>query len=667
MNLTVTARIAGGAGLVILLLALLVFNGLSGVSSINDGLVSVTEQSTPMLVEESEIVQSLLHAAAEVNFYHQMADPAGLAAISSKYQAQTKKNAEARGLLADLADDFPNIAAALSTSQKSIKSYLDIVPKSFDSHKTDLRLRNEIASKRSDFEDVADELGSMLSDFADEVSSKKIAGILNSLSSLVEEATITVTDVLAVSQRDQVQVAVNDINSLIAEFEKKFKQVSDNSSARSMDYYSDTAEAIARFEALVIGDSNILVLLQEQLDAKHLAQEQLTESGKIATQALANLKKVSNGVKDLTASIKAEANENVTSSRSLLIGFAIVAIMVAIGINFWVLRSIRNPLAEVLRVMSKVSEGDLRENVEVHSSDEIGKLSEGFNQLINQLSGMLNEITSSSQQLSAAAEETSAISSQSHENINKQKEQTDMMATAMTEMAATVDEVASSATNTSKEVNNADREAIEGQKIVKDNIDTINGLAAEIQKAAEVIDKLDQYSTNIGTVLDVIRGIADQTNLLALNAAIEAARAGEQGRGFAVVADEVRTLASKTQESTSEIQEMIERLQSGTLEAVKVMKTSTQEAQNSVTETAKAGDSLNKIADAVSVINDMSSHIANAAAEQSSVSREMHENVLSISQSADQTSQGASENLAASQEMAKLAENLQHLVGRFQF
>ena len=280
---------------------------------------------------------------------------------------------------------------------------------------------------------------------------------------------------------------------------------------------------------------------------------------------------------------------------------------------------------------------------------------------------MMTEISSSSQQLSAAAEETSAISLQSNVSIGQQKEQTDMIATAMTEMTATVDEVASSASNTLREVQNANQEASAGQQVVQDNISTINGLASEIQRAADVINKLDEYSTSIGSVLDVIRGIADQTNLLALNAAIEAARAGEQGRGFAVVADEVRTLASKTQESTSEIQEMIERLQSGTQEAVEVMKSSTQEAQNSVEETAKAGESLVKITNAVNIINDMSSHIASAADEQSAVSREMHENILSISQAADQTAQGATENLAASQDMAKLAVNLQGLVSHFKF
>ncbi|MFT6732694.1 MAG: methyl-accepting chemotaxis protein, partial [Polaribacter sp.] len=394
---------------------------------------------------------------------------------------------------------------------------------------------------------------------------------------------------------------------------------------------------------------------------------ELVESALIAEQALADLGVVSDRVNALNLSIKEDASEAVSAGRTVMIGLAIIALLAAVGINAWVLTSIRAPLAEVLNVMNKVADGDLRDKVDVHSEDEIGMLSEGINRLSTQLSGIMTEISNSSQQLSAAAEETSAISLQSNARIGQQKEQTDMIATAMTEMTATVDEVASSASNTLSEVQDANKEASSGQQIVQNNINTINGLASEIQRAAGVIDKLNEYSTNIGSVLDVIRGIADQTNLLALNAAIEAARAGEQGRGFAVVADEVRTLASKTQESTSEIQEMIERLQSGTQEAVEVMKSSTKEAQNSVTEAAKAGESLSKITRAVNIINDMSSHIASAADEQSTVSREMHENVLSISQAADQTAQGATENLAASQDMAKLAVNLQGLVGHFKF
>ncbi|PCI66270.1 MAG: hypothetical protein COB38_10315 [Gammaproteobacteria bacterium] len=667
MNLTVTARIVGGATLTIALLVILVFNGLSGVSSINDGLTRVTEESTPMLQQTSNVMTSLLKASVQVNNYHQAIESSELPSYESGFNQHQKDNTKAYKALDQYSASHENINSALNKSHKKVNDYFALVPQSFKSHQEDLSLRTQLTDKQVAFEDAADDLDSLLSDFSDEARTKSVADNLSAMSSMVTEATVTITDALAIAELSQVNLARNEITTLMQDFSKRFYQVSSNRTAKNNEYYNDTLSSVENFKSLVVGSTSILQLLETQLNTKQKAKSELLQSAQIAEQALSDLAIVSDRVNALNLSIKEEANANVTSSRALMIGLAIIAILVAAGINAWVLKSIRGPLSAVLKVMNKVADGDLRDKVDVHSDDEIGKLSEGINRLSTQLSGMMTEISSSSQQLSAAAEETSAISLQSNVSIGQQKEQTDMIATAMTEMTATVDEVASSASNTLREVQNANQEASAGQQVVQDNISTINGLASEIQRAADVINKLDEYSTSIGSVLDVIRGIADQTNLLALNAAIEAARAGEQGRGFAVVADEVRTLASKTQESTSEIQEMIERLQSGTQEAVEVMKSSTQEAQNSVEETAKAGESLVKITNAVNIINDMSSHIASAADEQSAVSREMHENILSISQAADQTAQGATENLAASQDMAKLAVNLQGLVSHFKF
>jgi len=487
------------------------------------------------------------------------------------------------------------------------------------------------------------------------------------MSNMIREATVVVTDTLLLDDIAQVRSAIKDIGALVADLDKSRATVDADNGARTNDYYSDTMKNLDRFKQLVTGDDGILQIYIKQLQTREKAKQLLAQSDEEANQALDYLNKVFQLIKHENDAIEASSQETVASSRTMLITFAVIAILAAVGLNFWVVTSIRAPLNEVLRVIDKASSGDLTDTAKIDSSDELGILAKGFNGLIDALRNMLREIGSSSQQLSSAAEQTAAISSQSADNINNQKEQTDMIATAMTEMAATVNEVANSANNTLQEVQAANLETTEGQKIVQESIAAINKLASEIEQAARVINKLDEYSTNIGAVLDVIRGIADQTNLLALNAAIEAARAGEQGRGFAVVADEVRTLASKTQESTSEIQEMIERLQSGTREAVSVMETSQQEAKNSVTKTESAGQSLARITKAVNVIHDMSTHIASAAEEQSTVTQEMHQNVEAISKVADETAMGAKENLQASQELARLAEHLQQLVMRFRF
>ncbi|WP_196140578.1 methyl-accepting chemotaxis protein [Aliikangiella sp. G2MR2-5] len=667
MNLTVTARIAGGSGLVVLLLIALSFTGLSGVSSIDEGLTAVTDRSTPMLISGSENVSTLLKATVAVNRFHQSDNTDKLAEYESRYQELMKKNQQTASALAAVAKNYPEVLASLNESNEAIQTFSGLAPQVFEKHRKDLSLGKSIESMRSAFEDVADELDSFLYDFADELGSGDTASNLQSMSNMVREATVTVTDALVLRNIDGVDSAIRDINALLEDFGNKFTSVQNDSTAQSSEFYGDTVNAIATFKKLTAGQGNLLASHRERLVARAEGEALLDQSDAAATLAQSHLNNVFSKVKSLTQSIKDDAGEKVSSSRTLLLVFAVIAILVAASVNYWVLRSVTGPLNEVLRVINQVSRGDLKEKAEVYSEDELGTLSKGFNNLIDALREMLKEIGSSSEQLSASAEQTAAISGQSNENINHQKEQTDMIATAMTEMTATVDEVANSANNTLLEVQKANSETVEGQSVVQDSISTINKLAREIESAAVVIDKLDQYSTNIGAVLDVIRGIADQTNLLALNAAIEAARAGEQGRGFAVVADEVRTLASKTQESTSEIQEMIERLQTGTREAVSVMETSRTEAQKSVEQTAKAGESLAKITQAVSVINDMSTHIASAAEEQSSVSQEMHQNVSSISEMADRTSQGASENMAASQELARLAEHMKKLVGQFKY
>jgi methyl-accepting chemotaxis protein len=367
------------------------------------------------------------------------------------------------------------------------------------------------------------------------------------------------------------------------------------------------------------------------------------------------------GANDHTAGYKKKLTITLSAIAAVLL-----VIGAAIGVTYWYMTRAFRPLNTVIASVNDIAKGNLAVRIEeATSQDETGQLQTATRQMVAELHSLISEVTGSTAQLSAAAEEMSVITEQSKRGVHQQQSEIDQIATAMNEMAATVQEVARNAAAAADAAHKADDEAKSGQRVVTQTVEAIDAVAHEVESAAEVIHKLAADSTSIGTVLDVIRGIAEQTNLLALNAAIEAARAGEQGRGFAVVADEVRTLATRTQESTQEIQKMIERLQTGAKSAVLVMEQGRSKAQVSVQQAAKAGTSLDAIANAAGSISDMNAQIASAAEEQGAVAEEINRNIVNISQIASQTANGAEQTSTASMELAKLAGRLQSLVGKF--
>ncbi|NWD21788.1 methyl-accepting chemotaxis protein [Pseudomonas yamanorum] len=367
----------------------------------------------------------------------------------------------------------------------------------------------------------------------------------------------------------------------------------------------------------------------------------------------------------LTLSQTVVRDTDTAHAKNLLLLATALALAFGILAAWAITRQIVIPLSQTLKVAERVAAGDLSHNLISERRDELGQLQRSMQSMTVGLRELIGGISDGVTQIASAAEQLSAVTEQTSAGVNSQKIETDQVATAMNEMAATVQEVARNAEEASEAAVAADQQAREGDKVVGEAIAQIERLASEVGNSTEAMGHLKRESDKIGSVLDVIKSVAQQTNLLALNAAIEAARAGEAGRGFAVVADEVRSLAQRTQKSTEEIEELIVGLQSGTQQVATIMDNSRNLTDSSVELTRRAGNALENITRTVSTIQAMNQQIATAAEQQSAVAEEINRSVLNVRDVSEQTSAASEETAASSAELARLGIYLQTLVGRF--
>ncbi|MBA2924665.1 methyl-accepting chemotaxis protein [Pseudomonas sp. P7] len=360
-----------------------------------------------------------------------------------------------------------------------------------------------------------------------------------------------------------------------------------------------------------------------------------------------------------------EAEDQYNLAFNLVVGLLVIATALTMLFAWLLTRSITLPISQALEAAEEVAEGNLTRPIKVDGNDEAGRLLAAMAKMQDKLRDTLQRIAGSATQLASAAEELNAVTDESARGLTQQNNEIEQAATAVNEMTSAVEEVARNAVSTSEASRNATTSAGDGRDLVQETVSAIERMSGDVQATATLIGELANESRDIGKVLDVIRGLADQTNLLALNAAIEAARAGEAGRGFAVVADEVRALAHRTQQSTSEIERMIGSIQAGTEHAVDSMRNSTERAESTLNIAKGAGMSLDTINTAIVEINERNLVIASAAEEQAQVAREVDRNLVNIRDLSVQSATGASQTSAASSELSRLAVDLNGMVGRF--
>jgi len=358
--------------------------------------------------------------------------------------------------------------------------------------------------------------------------------------------------------------------------------------------------------------------------------------------------------------------DDMSSTRLFIIVAFVILVVVSISISLWLLSShLFAPMQVLLKQMGRTAEGDLTVQVERKGLRELVMFGDALAGLISSLRQQVEGISRNSTELASSAEKLAQVTEETSSAAQQQQSESNQMAAAVNELSATATDVANNAGTAANAAKEADDVASQGRRIVGESIQAMNNLAEEVERASDVIGSLEEDTASVGTVLGVIRDIAEQTNLLALNAAIEAARAGELGRGFAVVADEVRTLASRTQASTQEIRTIVERLQVSSSNVVKTMASGKEAAQASMEKAGSAEEALSTITSAVGTIVSINQQIASAAEEQSSVSEEVNKNIVSVNDLAGQSAMAAEKTSASSDDLARLASELQQMVAHF--
>ncbi|MAD73695.1 MAG: methyl-accepting chemotaxis protein [Rheinheimera sp.] len=668
MKLTVALRVMGGFAIISLLLLFIGVTAYISLNNISNATTEVNEVSIPALENSATMKTEFItmSRASLQGFYADTLEKT--AAVNQRFAEEKVIYERAANALRQAIEQHPELREGAEQVSETYRNFLEASTNLQRRLDSNIRLRGTITSKMNDLEFSADDMASLILDFTDvrdvqrrfprayEAATQIETGI-NTLINNVIDLNRTETDTTVATVSNEIAFRLQELREQVAVIQQQ--------AGSAVTMTADIADKVQQISGFLEGADGIPALKVQLLAGTADAEAQLTTANQYTQTGMQRLDTLLNLTRNAAEEIEQNATSGVANAITWIFIVVIISIILSVFIATVTVRRIVKPLAEVNSMLGVVASGDLTKTLNATSKDEFGELARNVNTVVSNLQQLIQGIISRSTQLAAASEQTSAITVQTTQAIREQKSQVTQAATATTEMSSTSQGVLQSSNDALAEIKNADKEAERVKGISLDNKSTIIQLSKEVEQASVVINKLHKDSASIGSILDVIRGIAEQTNLLALNAAIEAARAGEQGRGFAVVADEVRSLASKTQASTQEIQAMIQVLQSGAQAAVEAMNKGKKQAENCVTQTEVATSALDSITHAVHLAHDMSEQISGAAKEQNQVSNEISQLLESIVAIAEETASGAEQTSDSSHEVARLAEELRQSVAQF--
>ncbi|MGN5003238.1 methyl-accepting chemotaxis protein [Aeromonas sp. 82P] len=629
--------------------------------TLGGALEQVTQQSMPLVIASSQTQISLLSANKWLGDVLTEQDPKQLPAeVAELKQAKAQVDKTLAALRQQVAE-HPELQGEMSSLSQQVDSYLQLTDTLPGEHEALLTRLHKVNLAKGQFQVSLPQFKKSLGDMMVTIDDSFIKMLSETLTTKLSAIELSTMDALnqtipapieGALKRNKMQI--EGFNSTIKDLQGELKNFENDMGHYVHGFVRDTTAS----EGVL---SQYLALMKQQ--------EQMREKSK---QASALIVEIQNQLERITGQSQQLMSQSIQhakakqSQSTLTQGTSIVvAILIAMLVAYTLGKAIRRPLRELLRVLTEVTQGDMTQRIGFQSKNEFGQLGSQINLLIAQMGEVLAQLSQASAQLNDAAHGNRHTTESVRADLEKQRQETASVAAAMTQMEASVREVAQAANQTLERVQDVEKASEMGRKVMAGNITTTHQLAGKLQQTGKVIGDVSAMSSQIGNILDVIRGIAEQTNLLALNAAIEAARAGEQGRGFAVVADEVRSLAGRTAQSTSEIQTMIENLQQGVAKAVTVMQECSREMDSCVDQSSHANNAMEEVQGIVVLISDMSSQIASAAEQQQATSADIATNLNRISDISDLNYQGIERVAETSQQLDSLAEQQESLVKRF--
>lgn len=647
MKLNVATRVIGGFAFVTFLLIVLGAASWFTNSKLKTSTTLLQDLSLPALESSNRLSHTLSKQEKQVLVAYHSPDSNAVPTIKSQFTTASNTFTQELNQLTALVSNRNDFSQVINKLKNSYNSFKNQSENMISTHESALQTQARIQNRYDDVEMAVDDSASLLLDLIDfelseDVIKQEIAATASTLDSSLSGIVSTSFDLIGTTEKSKFNTISKELDYIVSDTKSRLKYVTNHwEGVVEQELIDEINTEASKVFALVKGSNSLISMKASEIELNSKASQLLSSVEKQASDVNKQMAILTSTIESISKEVSERAIKDIDSASVQTIILVLIAIVVAIVVSIAVVRPLTRSLEKVNHALNVLASGDLTHKLDDSGHDEFAKLSANCNKLVDSLRSLIQGILDRSDQLAAAAEETSAITAQTTVSIQEQKSQVDQVATATTELSSSAQQVTASADEALSQIKAADDESRHMRLIADENKRTILALADEVSKAGVVINKVHADSASIGSILDVIRAIAEQTNLLALNAAIEAARAGEQGRGFAVVADEVRSLASRTQDSTQEIQQMIEVLQQGTQEAVAVMELGRSQASSCVDKTEQANIALESISNAVHQAHDSGTHIAHAAQEQNLVSQQVSEKLEHIAAISEETSTGA--------------------------